>query len=280
MKEAFAEAERVRAQLAAYDKVQMNTIKLFVDGVVEGHTAYLREEYADAPGDYGEPTYTQEEMNDRVERSLEKGFDIHTHAIGDAAIDEALNAYERAQVKQEMDYRNAITHLQVMVPEHVKRMKELNVVAVTNPYWHFKNPVYYDALEVPFLGAERASKEYYMASMKNAGIVMSQASDFPVTVPPRTMDALHIMVNRKEPGKTDMEPLGEEEELTVEEALQVLTIGGAYQNRLEGKKGSLEAGKDADFVVLDKDVLTLPKEELYTAEVKETYIAGQMVWHR
>lgn len=280
VKEAFAEAERVRVQLAAYDKVQMNTIKLFVDGVVEGHTAYLREEYADAPGDYGEPTYTQEEMNDRVERSLEKGFDIHTHAIGDAAIDEALNAYERAQAKQEMDYRNAITHLQVMVPEHVKRMKELNVVAVTNPYWHFKNPVYYDALEVPFLGAERASKEYYMASMKNAGIVMSQASDFPVTVPPRTMDALHIMVNRKEPGKTDMEPLGEKEELTVEEALQVLTIGGAYQNRLEGKKGSLEAGKDADFVVLDKDVLTLPKEELYTAEVKETYIAGQMVWHR
>lgn len=274
----ISEAERVRKELAPFDKVKMNTIKLFVDGVVEGHTAYLRDSYCDATDDCGEPMYTQEELNDCVSKAMEFGFDVHTHAIGDAAIDEILNAYEATQIKEGYAYRNAITHLQIMVPEHVERMKELGIVAVTNPYWHFKNPVYYDNLEKPFLGEERASKEYYLGSLQRAGIVMSQASDFPVTVPPRTMDSLHIMMNRKKPGDDAMEILGEAETLSVEESLQTLTYGGAYQNRLENTKGSLEPGKDADFIVLSENVFELPKEKLYTTKVKETYIDGISVW--
>ena len=189
-----------------------------------------------------------------------------------------LNAYEYGQTETDRDYRNAITHLQVMVPEHVDRMKILGVVAVTNPYWHFRNSVYYDTLEKPFLGEERASKEYYMRSITDAGIVTSCASDFPVTVPPRTMDALHLMVNRKQPGHPEMEEMGAGETISVEDGLQVLTYGGAYQNRLEKTKGSLEAGKDADFVLLDSDVLAIPKEDIYKTQVTATYICGEKVW--
>ena len=116
----------------------MNTLKIFADGVVEGHTAFLRDDYADAPGDKGEPMLSQERTNAAVKRALDAGYDVHAHAIGDAAIDEVLNAYEYGQTETDRDYRNAITHLQVMVPEHVDRMKSLGVVAVTNPYWHFR----------------------------------------------------------------------------------------------------------------------------------------------
>lgn len=259
-------------------KIQVNTLKIFADGVVEGHTALLRADYADAPGDTGEPMLSQDRMNGIVKRALDKGYDIHAHAIGDAAIDEVLNAYEYGQTDETRDYRDAITHLQVMVPEHVDRMKELGVVAVTNPYWHFRNSIYYDTLESPFLGEDRASREYYMRSITDAGIVTSCASDFPVTVPPRTMDALHIMVNRKQPGHPEMEEMGTGETISVDDGLQVLTYGGAYQNRLEDSKGSLEIGKDADFVLLDTDVLTIPKEEIYKTQVTATYIGGKMVW--
>ena len=96
--------------------------------------------------------------------------------------------------------------------------------------------MYYDTLEKPFLGEERASKEYYMRSITDAGIVTSCASDFPVTVPPRTMDALHLMVNRKQPGHPEMEEMGAGETISVEDGLQVLTYGGAYSQEPGGVK--------------------------------------------
>lgn len=276
----FAELDKYHEKFKYSPKIQVNTLKIFADGVVEGHTAFLRDDYADAPGDKGEPMLSQERTNAAVKRALDSGYDIHAHAIGDAAIDEILNAYEYGQSEAGRDYRNAITHLQVMVPEHVDRMKKLRVVAVTNPYWHFRNSVYYDTLELPYLGEDRASKEYYMRSITDAGIIASCASDFPVTVPPRTMDALHLMVNRKQPEHPEMEEMGDGETISVEDGLQVLTYGGAYQNRLEKTKGSIELGKDADFVLLDTDVLTIPKEEIYKTQVTATYIGGEKVWSK
>ena len=275
----FKQAEETREKFNKYEHINVNTIKLFVDGVVEGHTAYLRDDYNDAKGDKGEPMYPQEDLNNYVLRVLKEGFRIHTHAIGDAAIDSILEAYEKGQNAVNCNnFRNAITHLQIVHEEQADKMKKLGIVAVVNPYWHFKNPVYYDNLEVPYLGEERASKEYMLGTFKKKGVVMSQASDFPVTVPPRTIDSLHIMVNRTEPGNKNMEPLGIEEAISVKDALDVLTIGGAYQNDLDHKKGSIEVGKDADFVMLDKDVFNISKDELYKANVKETFIKGVLAW--
>ena len=244
-----------------------------MDGVVDGHTALLREPYQLEPLDCGPLMFEQEDLNKRMERALQEGFSIHVHAIGDAAIDEALNAFEYAQKKVPGEYRNAITHLQVCQPDQPKRMKALNVVAVVNPYWHYETPLY-EPLEFPFLGKERAEHMYYVKSYLDEGIVMSQASDFPVTVPPDTMFCLHMMVNRFDP-KTSEKPYFPEECIGVEDALKVLTIGGAYENFLEEKKGSIKAGKDADFVVLSRDVTAMPKEEIYKTKVLETWIGGE-----
>lgn len=269
----YEEAAAYHDRFKERDKIQMNTIKFFMDGVIDGHTAVLREPYRMAPLDCGPRMYEQEDLNKRVERALQEGYSIHVHAIGDGALDEILNAYAYAQERVPGTYRNAITHLQVCHPDQVQRMRELSVVAVVNPYWHYETPLY-EPLELPFLGKERAEKMYYLRSFLDAGIVMSQASDFPVTVPPDTMYCLHMMVNRFNP-KTSRRSYFEEECIDVISALKVLTIGGAYENFLEDRKGSIKAGKDADYVVLSQDVTEVPKETLYRTRVLETWIQGE-----
>ena len=268
----FSRAAAQHDRFSKYEKVQINTIKFFMDGVVDGHTALLREPYKLPPYDCGPLMFEQEDLNERMTAALRKGFSIHIHAIGDAAIDEALNGLEAAQTAVPGACRNAITHLQVCQPDHPKRMKELGVVAVVNPYWHYRTPLY-ETLELPFLGKDRAEHMYYLKSFLDAGVPMCQASDFPVTVPPDTMQCLHLMVNRTYPGTA--EPYFSGEAIGVEDALRVMTIGGAYENFLEKEKGSIREGKDADFVVLSQDVTGIPKEEIYTTKVRETWIGGK-----
>ena len=277
--DAFAKMNRIRNRLASYEKVQLTTAKFFVDGVVECHTAFLREPYADTPGDCGTPTYTREQYCQLARRAAELGYDLHSHVIGDAAADMALEAYAAAD-NAPKDIRYCLTHLQILQQEQIEKMGQMGILAVTNPYWHYREPVYYEELEKPFLGEKRAAREYPMRSLQKHGVKMSQASDFPVTIPPNTMESLHIMVNRQKPGDINSPVLGEEECLSVKDALDVLTMGGAYQNRLEKQKGSLEEGKDADFVVLDRDVLSIDPENIYQTEVVATYIAGDCVWQQ
>lgn len=272
----LAEMKRVGALLNPDGHVQLNTAKFFVDGVVECHTAYLREDYCDAPGDRGNPIMTTEEFTVGMTEALAQGFDIHVHVIGDAASDVAIDALEKAQKASPRPdgFRNALTHLQVLHPDQIQRMAALEIGAVVNPYWHYSNPVYYDTLEKPYLGEKRAKEEYPVASFRNAGIRMSQASDFPVTVPPASMVSLHLMVNRRDPEHPELPVLNPKECLTVREALDVLTIGGARQLRLENRKGSLEPGKDADFVILDRNVFTISPADLAKTRIQQTWIAG------
>ncbi len=274
-----------RARLSDCSRVTLNTAKFFVDGVVECHTAFLREDYQDTPGSCGEATFAPDVFRAEVKKALLDGLDIHIHVIGDAALDMALDALEAGQNESAEGrgndgFRNAVTHLQIVGEDQPARMKALGVTAVTNPYWHYCSPVYYEALELPYLGAKRADRQYPMASLVKQGIRVSQASDYPVTNPPRTMDALHLMVNRREPAHPEFRALGPEECLSVREALDVLTRNGAGQLRQEKRKGSLEAGKDADFCVLSGDPLTMPKEELYRLEVMETWTDGILRYRR
>ena len=273
----FASANALHKRFEGHDKMQVNTIKFFADGVVDGHTAVLREPYKLPPYDCGPMMFSQDEMNQYVCHALKDGFHVHIHAIGDAAIDEALNAYEYGQkLTPEMDHRNAITHLQVTAPDHPKRMADLNVVAVVNPYWHYETPLY-EPLEKPFLGEERAKHMYFLGDYLKADAHMSQASDFPVTVPPDTMFSLHMMVNRFDP-ESSKEAYWPEQCISIEDAIYILTMGGAYENELEAQKGSISVGKDADFVYLNQDVLTIPKDEIYKTKVTETWIQGECLY--
>ncbi len=267
----------IRRDLSSCGNVKLDTAKFFADGVVECHTAYLRDDYSDAAGDRGAPTISRGTLTKYARLALENGFNVHTHVIGDGAVDLALDAYDDAVSdigKIDIMPRLALTHLQIVAPDQIKRMKKLGVYAVTNPYWHYTSEAYYEKLEKPYLGEKRAAGEYPMRSLVDAGIPVSQASDFPVTVPPNTMHALHLMVTRKDPEDASAPALNAAECVSRREALDILTIGGAKQLGLDGTKGSIEVGKDADFVVLDKDVFDIDDDALCSVEVLETYVGG------
>ncbi|MBS5129017.1 MAG: amidohydrolase [Lachnospiraceae bacterium] len=281
VKRAFQNMEQISQLLSDCQKVKLSSAKFFVDGVIECHTAYLSEPYTDQPEEKGKPTCSQEWLEETALYALRHGYDLHAHVIGDGALDMALKAYIKVQNKRkeeekDIEFRNVFTHLQIAKPCQINEMSKHQIVAVTNPYWHSKNPLYFEQVELPFIGKERAEKQYPMKSLADRNIPMGQASDFPITMPPTSMDSLHFMVNRAEPQTKNC--LNEKECLDLTTALCILTIGGAYSLRLEHLIGSIEVGKKADFAFIDKDPYCLNPENLFMCQIEKTFIDGVCVY--
>lgn len=256
-------------------------VKVFIDGVIEGHTAFLRQPYADSVEDYGNHMWKQERVNDLFVKAARLDIPIHVHAIGDAAIDSALEGFEQAAKhvgKKEL--RNCITHLQLVAKDQYERFQELGIIAVTNPFWHYKNPGYYHSLEVPYLGEERADGEYPLKSFFDHKITVTQASDWPVSYCCYPLIGLETAVTRREAGNTRMEPLNEEEGVEVEQMLKAVTLNGAYQMAFEHVGGSIEVGKRADFLILDQDILTISQDKIAKTAVCKCFIDGKEVYQR
>jgi hypothetical protein len=261
-----------------HPKFQTNTAKLFVDGVVEGGTAYLFEPYANQPDFYGELIWEPGQLNEVCAALDKQQVQIHIHVIGDAAARIALNALEYAQERNgKRDARPMITHLQLVAPEDILRFKQLGVIGIPNPYW-FKVDDYYHVLAIPYLGAERAKIQYPMRSFLEAGVLMASASDFPVTVPFDPVIGMEIGVTRSPAGVVTDDILWLEERVSLEEMIASFTYNGAYSNFLEGKTGSLVEGKQADFVVLDQNIFEIPSVEVGSTKVLHTFIDGEEVY--
>jgi len=267
---------------------QTRAAKIFVDGVVEGETAYLLEPYAHRPDYRGELLWDLENLNQVCAALDKEGFQLHVHAIGDAAIRVTLDAFEYAkQSNGERDARNLITHLQMVHPDDIPRFAELGVVGVPQPFWFSVNPYYWN-LELPFLGKERADTEYPMQSFIEAGVVMASGSDFPVTIPFDPLIGIQTGVTRSAPGKTtdpdivlkkgEWGVLWPEERASLEDMVASFTINGAYANFVEQETGSLEMGKAADLVVLDRNLFEIPVREISEASVLLTLFEGKEVF--
>lgn len=258
----------------------ITSIKLLIDGVVEGHTAYLLDDYADEPGDKGEPLWNQDHLNELVAKADSMGIQVHTHAIGDAAVRMAVDSYEYTkEINGDTDLRHGITHLQVVNPDDIKRMGELNVVACTNPYWFCKEPGYYEEVEVPYLGKKRASKEYPMKDFFDAGCVVNVASDFPVTVPSMPLQAIQVGVTRTDARTGDKNSLlGEDQRVDVLQMLKAATYNGAYSYFAENDFGSIEKGKSADYIVLDKNIMEVDPFDISSAKILNTVLKGDSIY--
>ncbi len=258
---------------------QTNAVKIFADGVVEGGTAYLLEPYQHRPDFRGVPIWDAEVMKKAFAALDKEGFQIHIHAIGDAATRMALDALDHARrANGSRDWRPLITHLQLVAAADLPRFKALGVVAVPQPFWHQKGN-YYLRLEVPYLGRERADREYPLQSFIKAGVVLASASDYSVTYPFLPLIGIERGVTRIENGRTEPgEVLGPEERASLADMIASFTIGGAYANFLESEVGSLEVGKSADLVVLDKNLFELPPEKIDEARVMLTVFRGKDVY--
>jgi predicted amidohydrolase YtcJ len=277
-KEGIAQVAVLEAERAKHAGPLFRTgaAKIFVDGVVEGSTAFLKEPYAHKPGFRGVPIWSPEALDAVCIALDKKGFQLHFHVIGDAAVAEGLDGIAAAaNANGARDARPLLTHLQLVSPADVLRFKTLGAVAVAQPFWFMKDD-YYHNLQVPYLGRERADAEYPMESFFRAGVPVASSSDYTVTIPCDPLQAIQIGMTRRVPGKTGSDDvLWPDERATLEQMLASFTIFGAYANFLEKETGSIEPGKSADLVVLDRDLFVLAPDDIGKARVVRTLFRGR-----
>jgi predicted amidohydrolase YtcJ len=248
--------------------------KIFVDGVVEGGTAFLLEPYEHKPDFRGEPIWEPEILKDACIALDNEKLQIHLHVIGDAAAGITLDAIEQAQrINGKRDARHLVTHLQLVTSDDISRFAQLDMIGVPQPFW-FKVDEYYTQLAVPYLGKERADRQYPMRSFLDAGVTMASASDFPVTIPFDPLIAIQTGITRSKGGDI----LWPEESATLEEMITSYTSNGAYANFLEKETGSIEVGKQADLIVLAQNLFEIPVENISETEVLLTMVAGSEVY--
>jgi predicted amidohydrolase YtcJ len=265
------------------------TVKIMQDGVVENFTAGMLEPYLDADGNRtenrGKSFVDPEELKAHVTRLDAEGFQVHVHALGERAVREALDAIEAARRANGMnDLRHHLAHLQVVHPDDIPRFRELAVVANAQPLWAQNEPQMLN-LTIPFLGEERSARQYPFGSLARAGAALAFGSDWSVSSP-NPLEEMHVAVNRTGfPGQTyapdqaSVEaPFLPHEAVDLPTAIAAFTMGSAFVNHLDDVTGSIEAGKLADLVVLDRDLFAHPEDEIYAANVELTLVEGERVF--
>lgn len=252
--------------------------KIFVDGVIEGGTAYLLEPYAHQPDFRGEPIWSPELLKKTCDALEKENIQIHLHVIGDAAARITLDALEYArEIHGERDSRHSVTHLHLVDPADIHRFKDLEIVGLPQPFW-FKIDDYYHELALPYLGKERANRQYPMQSFIDAGVVMASGSDFPVTIPFDPLIAIQTGITRSTPKKAGGEVLWPEERCNLEDMIRSFTYNGAYANFLEDEIGSLEVGKKADLIILENNLFDIPADQIAETKILLTMVEGKVVY--
>jgi predicted amidohydrolase YtcJ len=278
-----------RRERGVAPRFRANTVKIMQDGVAENFTAGMLEPYHDPTGchDHGSGlSYVDPlALRDYVTQLDALGFQVHLHAIGDRAVREALDAIEAARVahwaqtgQHGQDNRHHIAHLQVVHPDDVPRFAALDVTANMQGLWAAHEPQM-DELTIPFIGPERTQRQYVFGDLVRSGARLAAGSDWAVSSA-NPLRAIHVAVNRSLQGSAgaEAEPFLPNQSLDLADALAAYTIGSAYVNHLDNETGSIEHGKLADLVVLDRDPFAHPASEIGSTGVLATYVQGEPVY--
>jgi predicted amidohydrolase YtcJ len=247
--------------------VRVGAVKLVCDGSISERTARLSTPYEGRPNDYGILVMTEDEMYTNGRKAHLAGWQIGTHANGDVGIDTTLRVYERLQHESpRRDPRFRLEHCTVVNDDLIARMKALG--AIPTP---FSTYVYYHGEKMRYYGAERLNHMFALRSFIDAGIRPTQASDYPPG-PFEPMMALQSEVTRTD---SNGNLWGPKQRITIEEAIRVGTLNGAYASYEENIKGSIEAGKLADLVVLGRDPFHENPSTLVTIPIERTMAGGR-----
>jgi predicted amidohydrolase YtcJ len=258
--------------------LRVTSVKIFADGVIEPHTAALIEPYVGLNGERGKPNWEADDLNKMVVALDREGFQVHIHAIGDRAVRMALDAFEQARkANGARDLRHHIAHLELIHPQDIPRFRELNVIANFQPLWAYADP-YITKLTEPFLGAERSRWLYPIGSVARTGAVVAMGSDWSVSSM-NPLDAMQVAVTRR--GLEDGEGAAwhSEELIDLQTAIAGYTTSGAYVNFEDRQSGSIEVGKKADLIVLDKNLFAIPRSEIHKTKVVMTLLEGKEVFN-
>ncbi len=275
-------AEQIRGLIEWRDRfrsrrLRSSTAKIFVDGVIESHTAALLQPYLDQPDSRGQLNFEPDQLKDLVVRLDKENFQVHFHAIGDRAIRLALDAVEAAaDANGHRNLRHHIAHLQLIDPGDLPRFRQLNVIANFQPLWAYADTSLRERTE-PVLGRQRSRWLYPMRSLYQTGAVFAAGSDWSVSSM-NPLDAIQVALTRQglkeDPGVAWIP----EERMDLPAMLAAYTINGAYLNHEEKLSGSLEMGKWADLIVLDRNLFEIQPSQIHQTRILLTMREGQEVF--
>lgn len=253
------------------DRLRLGPAKILSDGSLIGRSAFMCCDYAVDAGNRGLLQFSREEMRTRIIGAHRSGWQVATHAIGDAALNVAMDIYEEAQrLYPRADIRHRIEHLSVADDAQIRRLVSLGLIAV--PQGRFIFELGDGAARA--LGPQRVHLAYRVKALLEAGLEVPASTDAPVVEMDPILN-LHDLVNRRTASGAAFVPA---ERITVAQAVRAYTVGSAWAAREEGLKGTLSHGKLADFVVLSDDLYEVPAEAIREVRVTATVVGGEPAW--
>ena len=243
-------------------------LKGFMDGSLGSHTAAMKAPFADEPNNSGLPRYDQPKLNAMAVERANAGFQLGFHAIGDRAASMALDAFAQTG---STDHRNRVEHAQVVDPADIPRFAKLGVIASMQPN-HLLTDMNWAEDR---LGPKRAAYSYAWKAFLDAGVAVAFGTDYPVE-PITPFRGLYAAVTRANEAET--KTYFPENKLTRAQALYAYTQGSAYAEFAEKRKGELMPGYEADYILLDRNLLTIPASEILNTKVLETVVGGKTVY--
>jgi hypothetical protein len=254
--------------------IRFGYLKAFIDGTIGSGTALMFEPFTDNPETSGLAMMPYETFENMVVTADKYGFQVGVHAIGDKGNNWTLNAYEKAMnINGKRDSRHRDEHAQVLLLSDIPRFTQLGVIASMQPTHCISDKKFCEKR----IGSARSEGAYAWKSLVDAGAVMAFGTDYQVE-PLNPMEGLYAAVTRKERLGEEGEGWLPQQKVSMEKAIEYYTLGGAYAQFMENRKGILKTGYLADIVITDKDLLTIPENEIMKTRVDYTITGGKVVY--
>ena len=254
--------------------IRFGYLKGFMDGTIGSGTALMFEPFNDNPATSGLALMPYDEMEKMIIAADKLGFQIGVHAIGDKGNNWVLNAYEKAEkVNGKHDSRHRIEHAQTLQPSDIPRFAMLGIIASMQPTHCISDKKFCEKR----IGPERAKGAYAWKSLADAGTIIAFGTDYQVE-PLNPMEGLYAAVTRKDRLGEDGEGWHPEQKIKMDEAIKFYTLGSAYSQFMEDRKGMIKKGFLADIVIVDKDLLIIPENEIMKTKVDYTITGGRVVY--
>jgi len=254
--------------------IRFGYLKAFIDGTIGSGTALMFEPFTDNPATSGLAMMPYEEFEKMVVTADKLGFQIGVHAIGDKGNNWTLNAFEKAEDENgKRNSRHRDEHAQTLQPSDIPRFSRLGVIASMQPTHCISDKKFCEKR----IGSERAKGAYAWKSLADAGAKLAFGTDYQVE-PLNPMEGLYAAVTRKDRLGEDGEGWHPEQKIKMEEAIEYYTLGSAYSQFMEDRKGMIRPGFLADIVILDKDLITIPENEIMKTKVDYTITGGKVVY--